>query len=244
MIVLRHLPGLQLRGHGLDPGRARKDREVPPVQRPPAAEDGHGIEGMGAGMTVREHSLELIHAEIDGELTGPQRAELNRLLLADPALRALRDELRRTCARDRRAPGRGTARRVCTNRSWQSLPARSPRRAWRHPSSGRPAVCAMPPHSPAGCSSARWRSSSGRGRTPCSSDRARRHDRRRHRRPVPARAAPRRRCQGTVRLEGTAAAPVVVAELVAEPPVQVIARLDGQEVRLTALLRRNEDRSC
>ncbi|MBK6351419.1 MAG: hypothetical protein IPF50_17270 [Proteobacteria bacterium] len=48
-------------------------------------------------MTSQDTTLELINAEIDGVLTGPQRAELNRLLLADPSVRALRDGLTRTC---------------------------------------------------------------------------------------------------------------------------------------------------
>jgi anti-sigma factor RsiW len=48
-------------------------------------------------MNENEHWLELIQAELDGELSGPQRAELHRALLADPALRALRDELAATC---------------------------------------------------------------------------------------------------------------------------------------------------
>ena len=52
---------------------------------------------MGVGMTSQDTTLELINAEIDGVLTGPQRAELNRLLLADPSVRALRDGLTRTC---------------------------------------------------------------------------------------------------------------------------------------------------
>jgi len=52
---------------------------------------------MGVGMTGQDTTVELINAEIDGALTGPQRAELNRLLLADPAVRALRDSLTRTC---------------------------------------------------------------------------------------------------------------------------------------------------
>src|SRR5215469_17448352 len=45
-----------------------------------------------------ERYTELIHAEIDGELDAQQRAELSRYLLADPDVRALRDELRRVCA--------------------------------------------------------------------------------------------------------------------------------------------------
>jgi hypothetical protein len=42
--------------------------------------------------------LDLIHAEIDGELDTHQRGELSRRLLADPDLRHARDELRRLCA--------------------------------------------------------------------------------------------------------------------------------------------------
>ncbi len=52
---------------------------------------------MGVGMTGQDTTLELLNAEIDGVLTGPQRAELNRLLLADPSVRALRDGLTQTC---------------------------------------------------------------------------------------------------------------------------------------------------
>jgi hypothetical protein len=39
---------------------------------------------------------ELIHAELDGELTAAERAELARLLLQDPEARHLQDDLRRT----------------------------------------------------------------------------------------------------------------------------------------------------
>jgi hypothetical protein len=52
---------------------------------------------MDVGMTDHDHALELINAEIDGVITGAQKAELNRLLLADPAVRALRDELAGVC---------------------------------------------------------------------------------------------------------------------------------------------------
>lgn len=51
---------------------------------------------MGARMSDR--IIELVNADIDGELSGPERAELSRVLLADPAARALRDDLARTCA--------------------------------------------------------------------------------------------------------------------------------------------------
>ena len=43
--------------------------------------------------------LDLLHAEIDGELDSRQRAELARTVLADPEARGIRDELRRLCAR-------------------------------------------------------------------------------------------------------------------------------------------------
>jgi len=48
-------------------------------------------------MTDLNNALELINAEIDGVITGAQKAELNRLLLADPAIRTLRDETTRLC---------------------------------------------------------------------------------------------------------------------------------------------------
>lgn len=46
---------------------------------------------------MNDRAIELINAEIDGALSRATRAELNRLLLANPAVRSLRDELRRTC---------------------------------------------------------------------------------------------------------------------------------------------------
>ena len=44
---------------------------------------------------IEDRHIELIHAELDGELTSEQRAELSRVLLANPEARALRDELNR-----------------------------------------------------------------------------------------------------------------------------------------------------
>jgi anti-sigma factor RsiW len=53
---------------------------------------------MDVGMTGHnDNALELINAEIDGVITGTQRAELNRLLLAEPAIRTLRDEAMQLC---------------------------------------------------------------------------------------------------------------------------------------------------
>src|SRR5215469_9687627 len=45
-------------------------------------------------MTDSEYAA-LVHAEIDGELDGRQRAELARRLLADPEARAVREDLLR-----------------------------------------------------------------------------------------------------------------------------------------------------
>jgi|SRR5688572_8455804 hypothetical protein len=44
---------------------------------------------------IEDRHIELIHAELDGELTSEQRAELSRVLLANPEARSLRDELNR-----------------------------------------------------------------------------------------------------------------------------------------------------
>ena len=43
---------------------------------------------------TNDERMALIHAELDGDLSGEQRADLARLLLADPQVRALRDQLR------------------------------------------------------------------------------------------------------------------------------------------------------
>jgi hypothetical protein len=52
---------------------------------------------MGRHNMADPGQLALIHAEIDGELDPAQRAELARHLLADPQVRALRDDLQRLC---------------------------------------------------------------------------------------------------------------------------------------------------
>ncbi|HEX9773280.1 MAG TPA: hypothetical protein VGA44_07425 [Steroidobacteraceae bacterium] len=44
---------------------------------------------------IEDRHIDLIHAELDGELTSEQRAELSRVLLANPEARARRDELNR-----------------------------------------------------------------------------------------------------------------------------------------------------
>jgi hypothetical protein len=47
-------------------------------------------------MSGDAHLLELIQADLDGQLDGADKAELARRLLADPAARRLQDDLRRT----------------------------------------------------------------------------------------------------------------------------------------------------
>jgi hypothetical protein len=49
-------------------------------------------------MTDQQRLLELIQADLDGQLDGAGKAELARLLLADPAARRLQEELRQTDA--------------------------------------------------------------------------------------------------------------------------------------------------
>ena len=44
-----------------------------------------------------DRMLELLNAEIDGELSAAERAELSQRLLNDPQARTAREELRRTC---------------------------------------------------------------------------------------------------------------------------------------------------
>ena len=47
---------------------------------------------------INEKYLELIQAEVDGELPDQDRAELSRFMLANPDAHAVRDELRRLCS--------------------------------------------------------------------------------------------------------------------------------------------------
>jgi hypothetical protein len=47
---------------------------------------------------IEEKYIELIQADVDGELPEQHRAELSRYLLANPEALALRDELRRLCS--------------------------------------------------------------------------------------------------------------------------------------------------
>ncbi len=53
---------------------------------------------------IDERTRELIEANLEGTLSGPELAELNRRLLGDPQTRALRDELKRVDAMLRSVP--------------------------------------------------------------------------------------------------------------------------------------------
>ena len=49
-------------------------------------------------MKLDERQIELIQADVDGELAGADRAELSACLLANPQARELRDDLRAVCS--------------------------------------------------------------------------------------------------------------------------------------------------
>jgi hypothetical protein len=88
---------------------------------------------------IEDRHVELIHAELDGELTPEQRAELSRLLLANPEARVQRDQLARVFGAlerlEQEAPPPGFSDSVLaaigivpaspqsTRRSWYTAPA-------------------------------------------------------------------------------------------------------------------------
>jgi hypothetical protein len=183
-------------------------------------------------MTVREHNLELIHAEIDGELTGPQRAELNRLLLSDPAVRALRDELRRTCAAIDALPDEEPPAGLHESIVESLPPAAAIGLA--PPVSGRPALRYAAAFA-GGLLVSALAFQLGTRQDALSS-----HQLTGTIASVTVDASRLElhldQVSGTIHLQGTPQALVVEARLVASRPVQVIARLDGQEVRLTGFV--------
>ena len=93
---------------------------------------------MDPGMNVSEDDLALVHAEVDGELTAERRSELHRRLLAKPSLRALREQLRRTCAALDALPLEEAPPDLLPS-IMESLPAPAPGRLDRdvHPTGGR-----------------------------------------------------------------------------------------------------------
>ena len=185
-------------------------------------------------MSERERALELINTEVDGELDGPAKAELSRRLLADPSLRALREEVRATCA------------------AIDALPSEDP------PPDLRASIMEALPVSPPVCQDIEVRLAGLRPGRPVLryaaafaggllvsalafqfALRDARVDTRELSGTIAGVTADASKVElhldqvsGTVRIEGEDSAPVVVAELTAQRPVQVIARLDGEEVRL------------
>jgi len=83
---------------------------------------------------IEDRHIELIHAELDGELTSEQRAELSRLLLANPEARSLRDELNRLFGAlaqlEDAEPPRELHAAVLDAIGAQQGPARPVRRSW------------------------------------------------------------------------------------------------------------------
>jgi hypothetical protein len=73
--------------------------------------------------------LELINAEIDGELDARQRAELARALLADPNAHARREDLKRLCAALDRVEEIEPPPQLREN-ILAALPQSSPQRSW------------------------------------------------------------------------------------------------------------------
>lgn len=179
---------------------------------------------------MNDRAIELINAAVDGVLGGPERAELNRLLLADPALRKLRDELRRTCqALDAVEPEEIPAD---LHESIMSVLPAHQARSDEPVSSGRfgkpvlrfAAVFAGGLLVSALAFHFADVGTPGFGAHELSGTIA------------PAAAATLQidlpQVKGQVALAGSAAAPVVVTRLAATSPVEVIATLDGREVRL------------
>jgi hypothetical protein len=88
---------------------------------------------------IDEKYIELIQADVDGELPEQQRPELSRLLLANPEARALRDDLKSLCGvldqMPREEPPPGLRDGILA-----AVPASSgpsvPRRSWIAPWSG------------------------------------------------------------------------------------------------------------
>lgn len=183
---------------------------------------------MGASMNDR--AIELINAEIDGALVGPARAELNRLLLADPAVRSLRAELLETCqALDAVQPEELPA--GLHESIMSALPAGSSRHAGSLPPGrpGRPVLryaAALAGGLLVSALAFQYVGGGASGVGP--------HD-------LVGTLAPARdsavqidlpTVKGQVVVAGTAAGPVVTSRLAATSPVTVIARADGREVRL------------
>ena len=83
------------------------------------------------------HQIELVHADVDGELPAGQRGELSRLLLADPEARALHDDMRRLSGMLEALPGfeppAGLDHAVLESIPWRAATrTKAPTVGWRH----------------------------------------------------------------------------------------------------------------
>lgn len=184
-------------------------------------------------MTIQatlERDFELLNLEVDGVLSGAERAELGRRLLADPSLRALRDSLRRTCAALDALPEEEPPADLTAEAIVSALPAGRPAAAgtrarpqlrfteitWRHAAAiaGAAIVSVL---------AFQWTHGPG---TPGV------HEVVGTMAPVePARIELQNR-RGTIELVGSVTAPTVQARLTVRQPVVVVARLGEQELRL------------
>lgn len=179
---------------------------------------------------MNDRAIELINAEIDGVLGGETRAELNRLLLADPAIRSLRDEMRLTCeVLDAIKPAEIPA--GLHESIMSALPA-TPVPRGKPVVSGRPGrpmfryAAAFAGGLLVSALAFQFVGSGSPGLDP---------------RDLAGTIAPTRDAvvridlpsvRGQVVVAGTASGPVVVSRLAATSPVTVIARSDGHQVRL------------
>lgn len=186
-------------------------------------------------MTIQatlERDFELLNLEVDGVLSGAERAELGRRLLADPSLRALRDSLRRTCAAldalpDEEPPADLTAEAIVSalpaGRQAAARARPQPRFTgitWRHAAAiaGAAIVSVLA-----------FQATHGPG-TPGV------HEVVGTMAPVePARIELQHR-RGTIELVGSVTAPTVQARLTVRQPVVVVARLGEQELRLDSFI--------
>jgi len=190
---------------------------------------------------MNERAIQLVNAEIDGELSGPERAELNRLLLADPEVRALRDGLARTCAAldsleslEVPADLHGTiisalpdAPIPCADEARFSFLRRP---AFRYAATFAGGLLASALVFQAGVLRQDGLDSTELTGTIASvaSD--------------PSRIdVDLPQARGVITLEGTAAAPVVQTRLTANQPIRVIARADGREVRMEGFVAAHHD---
>jgi hypothetical protein len=182
------------------------------------------------GALMYERAIELVNAEIDGGLSIATRAELNRMLLADPAIRNLREDLRRTCqALDAVQPDEIPAGLHASIMS--ALPAASVQRGKPVMSGrfGKPVLRYAAAFAGGLLVSAlafRFVGSGSPGLDPRELSGTL----------VPARDSVLRidlpAVQGQVVIAGTATGPVVVSRLAATSPVTVIASSEGRQVRL------------